>query len=83
MIENYIIMSHKIMCNKVIDEYGASLGGAKSNVFNPSLGLKNFILSYLSQLSCTRLQHTTSEDDQMRKQKKLFLKSFKVPSSLP
>ncbi len=48
---------------------GASQCGAKSIVFNPSLGLKRVILSYLSHLSHTRL-HTTSEDDQMRRHKK-------------
>jgi len=34
---------------------GASQCGAKSNVFNPSIGLKKVILSYLSHLSCTCL----------------------------
>jgi hypothetical protein len=41
---------------------GASLGGAQSNVFNPTLRL-------FSHISRTRL-HTTSDDDQTRRHKK-------------
>jgi len=48
----------------------ASQCGAKSNVSNPSLGLKKFILSHTClHLSRTRL-HRMSEDDQMRRHKK-------------